>query len=241
MKLICWTPVIYDKKGFKKEGDKPFLPSDTIKEAITSAIIFYYIKKDKEIENKIKKYLLKNGLNLKEISKDIKNIVLNKYSILDNLEIPDKIYLPKDDIKKEYIEIFDIREKKEIKRFQTEVFKGIIEIDINSPHIEKIKAAAHSYAEALAKIEHSFLKDHPLDKKFYEPLLNEIKSWEIPLRIGMWTEVTFKGDLLFFWRIKEIREKLLKELNIDILPRYIIYAPREKQTTGWIELKTNEE
>jgi hypothetical protein len=133
MKLICWTPVIYDKKGFKKEGDKPFLPSDTIKEAITSAIIFYYIKKDKEIENKIKKYLLKNGLNLKEISKDIKNIVLNKYSILDNLEIPDKIYLPKDDIKKEYIEIFDIREKKEIKRFQTEVFKGCLLYTSPSP------------------------------------------------------------------------------------------------------------
>jgi hypothetical protein len=53
----------------------------------------------------------------------------------------------------------------------------------------------------------------------------------------MWTEVTFKGDLLFFWRIKEIREKLLKELNVDILPRYIIYIPKEKQTIGWVELK----
>lgn len=241
MELICWTPVIYDKKGFKKEGDKPFLPSDTIKEAITSAVIFYYIKKDKEIENKIKKYLLKDGLNLKEISKDIKNIVLNKYQILDNLEMPEKIYLSKENIKKEFIEIFDLREKKEIKRFQTEIFKGIIELDIKSPHIEKIKAAAHSYAEALAKIEHSMLKGHPLGKKFYEPLLNDIKTWEIPLRIGMWTEVTFKGDLLFFWRIKEVREKLLKELNVDILPRYIIYIPREKQTTGWVELKTNKE
>jgi hypothetical protein len=240
MQLICWTPVIYSKKGFKRdENNKPFLPGEVIKEAITSAVIFYYIKKDKEIENKVKKYLLKDELNLDEVSKDVKEIVLNKYPILDNLEIEDKIYLPEDEIKKEYIELFDLKKEQEVKRFQTETFKGIIDINIKSPHIEKIKVAAHSFAEALAKIEHSMLKDHPLGQNFYEALLNDIKTWEIPLRIGMWTKVSFKGNLLFFWRIKEVREKLLKELKIDIRPRYIIYIPKEKQTTGWIELKNS--
>ena len=238
MELICWSPVIFGRKGFPRDDEgKPFLPSNVFKEAITSAVIFYYIKKDREIENKVKKYLLKSGLNIKEVSKDIKDIVLEKYPILDNLEIPERTYLPEKEIKEEYIEVFDLKEWIDVKGFKTEVFKGIIPLDVKSPYLEKIKAAAHSYGEALARIEHSFLKEHPLAKIFYEPLINDMKKWDIPLRIGMWTEVSFKGDLLFFWRIKEIREKLLKELKVDIRPRYILYLPKEKQTTGWTELK----
>jgi len=82
------------------------------------------------------------------------------------------------------------------------------------------------------------LKEHPLSSRFYEPLINDIKKWQIPLRVGMWTEVSFKGDLLFFWRIKEVREKLIKQLKTDIRPRYVLYLPDEKQTTGWVEIKT---
>ncbi|NPA58343.1 MAG: hypothetical protein GXN94_03495, partial [Aquificae bacterium] len=79
---------------------------------------------------------------------------------------------------------------------------------------------------------------HPLAKLFYEPLIDRMKKWDIPLRVGMWTEVSFKGDLLFFWRIKEVREYLIKKLKVDIRPRYVLYLPKEKQTTGWIEIKT---
>ncbi len=239
MELICWTPVLFSRNGFPRDEDgKPFLPGNVFKEAITSAVIFYYIKKDKEIENKVRKYLLKEGLNIKDVAKDVKNIVLEKYPVLDNLDIPERTYLPENDIKEEYIEVFDLKEWIDVKGFRTEVFKGTVEVSISSPHIEKLKAAAHSFTEALAKMEHSMLKDHPLAKLFYEPLINDLKKWEIPLRIGLWTEVSFKGDLLFFWRIKEIREKILKELKVDIRPRYVLYLPREKQTTGWTELKT---
>ena len=238
MEIVSWTPTIYSRKGFPKDKNgKPFFPKETFVEAITTAVIFYYTKKDKEIENKIKKYLLKDNLNIDTIARDIKKIVLSKYPVLDNLELPDKVYIPEEDIKEEYVEIFDLKEWIDVKGFKTEVFKGIVDLKINSPNIEKIKAAAHSYAEALAKMEHSLLKEHPFAKQFYEPLIDDLKKWEIPLRIGLWTEVKFKGKLLFFWKIKEVREKLIKDLKIDIRPRYVIYSPKEKQTTGWIEIK----
>ena len=239
MELLCWTSLIFSREGFPRDEEgKPFLPSNTIKEAITSAIIFYYIKKDKEIENKVRKYLNREILNIKEVVKDIKEIVLEKYNILEDLKIPEKIYLPQENIEEKYVEVFDLKDWVSVDSFKTEVFKGIVNLDISSPNIEKIKAAAHSFAEALAKMEHSMLKEHPLAKNFYESLIPEIKQWEIPLRIGMWTEHRFKGNLLFFWKIKEIREKLIKTLKIDIKPRYVIYIPRENATTGWSELKT---
>ncbi len=206
MKLITWTPIIFSRKGFPRDAEgRPFLPRNVFEEALTSAIIFYYTKKDKEIENKIKKYLLKTGLKLEEISQDVKNIVLDKYPILDNLEIPEITYIDEKDLKERYVEIFDLKEWIDIKGFRTEVYTGTIEIEINSPHLEKLKASAHSYAEALAKIEMGFLKEHPLVDIFYKPLLNDLKKWDIPLRLGLWTETKFKGDLLFFWRIKEVR------------------------------------
>jgi len=238
MEMLCWTPVVFSRKGFPRDEEgKPFLPRNVFTEAITSAVIFYYIKKDREIENRVKRYLLEEKLDIKTVADDIRDIVLKKYPVLENLSIPERVYLPEKDIREEYIEIFDLKEWIDVKGFKTEIFKGIVDIPIKSPYIEKLKAAAHSYAEALARIEHSFLKDHPLAKLFYEPLINDLKKWDVPLRVGLWTEVSFKGNLLFFWRIKEVREKIMKELNVDIRPRYVLYLPKEKQTTGWVEIK----
>ncbi|WP_457638782.1 hypothetical protein [Persephonella sp.] len=238
MELISWTPVIFGRSGFPRDEEgKPFLPRNVFTEAVTSAVIFYYIKKDREIENKVKKYLLSDSLNIKEVAEKVKRIVLDKYPVMENLDIPERIYLPEDQIKERYVELFDLKEWIDVKGFKTEVFTGIVPVEINSPYIEKIRSAAHSYAEALARMEHSMLKDHPLAKQFYEPLINDMKKWDIPLRIGMWTEVSFKGDLLFFWKIKEVREKLLKTIKTDIRPRYVLFLPKEKQTTGWTELK----
>ena len=238
MQLIAWTPIIFSRKGFlRDEENRPYLPRNVFEEAITSAVIFYYIKKDKALEHKVKKYLTTKGLKLEEIAKDIKRMVLEKYPVMDQLEIPERVYLPEEKIRKEYVEIFDLKEKIDIGGFKTEVFKGTVDVEINSPHIEKLKAACHSYAEALARMEKDLLEDHPLAEIFYNELLNELKHWEIPLRLGMWTEVHFKGDLLFFWRIKEVRNFLIKELGIDIRPRYVLYLPKERATSGWSELK----
>ncbi|NPA12367.1 MAG: hypothetical protein GXO45_00105 [Aquificae bacterium] len=237
MEMLTYSPVIYSKEGFPRDNGKPYLPKETFLEAITSAVIFYYTKKDKEIENRIKKYLLSEGVRIEEVSETVKQIVLDKYPILDDLQLPEKVYLPQESIKQEYVEVFDLREWIDTDGFKTEAFFGSVDINIQSPHIEKLKAVCHSYVEALLRIEHSFLKEHYLAKLFYEPLMNEVKKWDMPLRIGMWTGVSFKGDLLFFWRIKEVREYLIKKLHIDIRPRYILYIPRRKETTGWVNIK----
>ncbi len=238
MYLTTYTPIMFSRNGFPRDkAGNPYLPGNVIKEALESATIFYYIKKDREIENKVKNYLTTEKLRLKEISKKVKEFVFKKHPVLENLNLPEIIYLPEKNIREEYIEIFDLKEWIDLKGFKTEVFTGVLEINISSPHIEKLKSAAHSYAEALAKMELSFLKEHPLSEIFYQPLINNLKKWEVPLRIGMWTEVTFKGDLLFFWRIKEVRERIIKDLGIDIRPRYILYLPRLKQTTGWSYLE----
>ncbi len=238
MLLLSWTPFIFSRNGFPRDNKgNPFLPGNVITESIKTAIVFYYIKKDKEIERKVKNLVLGENLNLNHLVKSIRDIVFSKYNLLDNFEIQERIYLNPEKIRLSYVEVFDLKEWIDIRGFKTEVYKDNLNIEINIPSIEKVKAACHSYAEALAKIEHSFLKEHPLAKLFYEPLINELKHWELPLRIGLWTEVRFGGNLLFFWKIKEVREKFIKKHNIDIRPRYVLYFPKEKATSGWSELR----
>ncbi|NPB05809.1 MAG: hypothetical protein GXO08_05475 [Aquificae bacterium] len=242
MKLLTWTPIIFSRKGFPRDEEgKPFLPKNAFEEAITSAVIFHHLKKDKALAHRVKQYLTTSGLKLDEVAKTVKRMVLEKYPVMDELKLPERVYLPEDRIKEEFVEVFDLKEKVNVKGFRTEVFKGSVEVPIESPHLDKLKAAAHSFAEALARMEKDLLEDHPLALFFYEELLNELKRWEIPLRLGMWTEVHFKGDLLFFWKIKEVRDFIMKELGIDIRPRFVLYLPRERATSGWCELKTAEE
>ena len=74
--LINWTPVAFEK-GFLEYENGKFIPRNTILEALESAVVFYYIKKDKEIEKLIKRYLTTKP-KLKEISKEVKKIVFSK-------------------------------------------------------------------------------------------------------------------------------------------------------------------
>ncbi len=238
MELLTWTPVIFSRKGFPRdEAGRPFLPGNSIKEAITSAVIYYYIKKDKDIENRVKAYLLKKGLKPSEVIDRIKEIILDKYPVLNGLEIPERLDLSKGEVYETRAEVFNLKKWEDEESFKVEVFKGVVELPISSPYLEKLKAAGHSFCEALVRMEMGMLKDHPLVETFYKPLLNDMKKWEIPLRVGMWTEVKFKGHLLFFWRIKEVRNALMEELKVDIRPTKVIYLPRERCTTGWCEAK----
>ena len=117
-----------------------------------------------------------------------------------------------------------------------EVFKGVIDVKIEG--IEKLKAALTSYARGLAEYEHKELEGSELEK-YIVSLQNSIANeWEMTLRIGAWTSTPYKGDLLFFWRIKEMRQKLLKEFKIDIRPKDILFIPKFKEFVGWCEYTT---
>ncbi len=234
--INAWSPISFSKDGFLEDENGKFLPKNTILEAFESATIFYYIKRDKEIEYLVKKYLMQKP-KIKEISKMVKKIVFDKYQVLEELEIPQKIYLDRANIKEEFIKVFDLEKKEFIDEFKLEVFKGAIDIKIN--YNEKIKNISKSYSRALAEYEHKALKGSEFENLIIDIQNSIANEWEVPLRVGVWTNTPYKGDLMFFWKIKEIREYLLKHLKIDIRPKNILYIPRTKEFLGWIELRKN--
>ncbi len=237
--LVFWYPVMM-KKGFLEDENGKFIPRNEILEALESAVVFYYVKKDKEIEKLVRKYLMDKP-KLKEVSKEIKKIVFNKYPILNGIEIPEKIYLDSSKISEELVKVFDLEKKEFVRSFRGEVFRGAIEdVEIKSENMEKIKNACLAYSRALSEYEHKALKDSELED-FVVNIQNSIANeWEIPIRVGEWTLTPYKGDLLFFWRDKEVREYLLKELKKDIRPKDVLFIPRTNEFLGWSEIKTND-
>jgi len=235
--LIFWSATSFEKEGFLEDENGKFLPRNAILEALESAALFYYIKKDKKLENLVKKYLL-NRPKLKEISKEVKKRVFEKYPILEGIEIPEKIYLQNENISNELVKVFDLEKKDFVKSFRMDVYKGVLEdVKIKSNNMEKIKNACLAYSRALAEYEHKALKDTEFEDLIVEIQNNIANEWEIPIRIGHWTNTPYKGDLLFFWRVKEVRDYLLKHLHIDIRPKDVLYLPRTNEFLGWGEIK----
>jgi hypothetical protein len=234
--LIFWTPTAFER-GFLEDENGKFLPRNAILEALESAVVFYYIKKDKELEKLVRKYLMDKP-KIKEISKEVKKRVFDKYPVLEGIEIPEKIYLNEENISNELIKVFDLEKKEFVRSFTLDVFKGVIEdVKIKSNNLEKIKNACLAYARALSEYEHKELKNTEFESIIADIQNKIANEWEIPLRVGYWTNTPYKGDLLFFWRIKEVREYLLKELHIDIRPKDVLYLPRTKEFLGWGEIK----
>jgi len=235
--LIFWSPTSVEKEEFLEDENGKFLQKNEILEALESAVVFYYIKKDKALEKAVTKYLTQKS-KLKEISKEIKKIVFEKYSILEGIEIPEKIYLPKENIRKELVKVFDLEKKEFVKSFYVETFKGVLEdVEIKSSNMEKIKNASKAYARSLLEYEHKALKDTEFEDLIVEYQNQVVNEWEIPIRVGRWTNTPYKGDLLFFWRIKEVRDYLLKNLHIDIRPKDVLYLSRSNEFLGWGEIK----
>ncbi|WP_457563922.1 hypothetical protein [Caminibacter pacificus] len=235
--LIFWSGTSFEKNGFLEDENGKFIPRNAILEALESAVVFYYIKKDKELERLVTKYLMEKP-KLKEISKEVKKRVFEKYPVLDGIEIPEKIYLPEENISNELVKVFDLEKKEFTKSFHMDVFKGVLEdVKIKSQNLEKIKNACKSYARALAEYEHKALKETEFEDLMVEIQNNIANEWEIPIRVGHWTNTPYKGDLLFFWRVKEVRDYLLKHLHIDIRPKDVLYLPRTNEFLGWGEIK----
>jgi len=64
--LICWSPIAFAKEGFLEDEKGKYLPKNVIVEALESAVVFYYVKKDKQIEKLVTKYLMQTP-KLKDI------------------------------------------------------------------------------------------------------------------------------------------------------------------------------
>ncbi len=236
--LIAWNAIAYEKGEFLRDENGVFIPRNEFIEAIESALVFYLIKKDKALENTLKSYILKlkKDFKIKSLAKEIKKKVFEKYPI--DIIIDEKVYLPKDGIKKTLIKRFDFEQKEFVEEFQVETFKGVIEdFTFESSSMQLIKNALVSYARALADIEHKELKETFLEEHIIE-LKNLIANeWDNTLRVGRWTKTPYKGDLLFFWKVKEVRQRLLRDFKIDIRPKDILFIPKEKEFLGWCELK----
>ncbi len=234
--LIAWNAIAPEKGEFLRDEVGAYLPKNEIEEAIRSALIFYLIKKDKALENSVKRLILSTDTRpkLKNLAKAVAQMVFERYPI--EITLPQKIYLPKEGIQKVAIERFDYAKKEFVERFESEIFKGTIEdFAIESDNLQRIKTALLSYARGLAEQEHK-----ELEGTILEPYIVEIQNlianeWQHTLRIGAWTKTPYKGDLLFFWRIKEVREKLLREFRLDIRPKDILFVPKFKEFLGWSE------
>ena len=234
--LVAWNAIAPESGEFLQDENGAYIPRNEVLEAIQSALVFYLIKKDKALENMVKKRILATDTKpkLKALAKDIKELVFTKYPI--SIDIPEKIYLPNKGIEKVWVERFDFQTKEFVERIKTQIFKGVIEeFTIESNNLQRIKTALLSYARGLAEQEHKELAGTILEPYIVEVQNKIANEWENTLRIGAWTKTPYKGDLLFFWRIKEVREKLLKEFKLDIRHKDILFIPKYKEFLGWCE------
>ncbi len=243
MRLITWSKILARRGRFPRDDEgRPYVPGFYLADALKDAVVFYFVKKDRSLESRVRRYLTKENLDIGEVANRVYDIVFERYPVLGEVKVPDRIYPDPDGIRTVTVEIFDLRKGYDVDDFRSESFSGVLEIDLNVPDgaMEKIRYAGRSFTEALIKMEMGMLEDHPLVEEFYQPLINEIREWEIPLRLGKWTTAPHGGRLLFFWRIKEVRERIKRDYGIDIRPVKVLYLPRDRATAGWSELRREE-
>ena len=226
-RLTTWTPVITE--------DGRFHPED-LKEAIESAWVFYHIKKDKTIENAVRRYLMSGEVNLDEMVERVRQIVKERHPL--NLEVE----VLQDDTHTEeiYVEPYVISDDVDDEGFRAKAFSGNVLLDIKSNvNYPKLKSVGQSYTEGILKTEMKiFGEESELLKSIYQDLLNEMKNeWDIPLRMGIFNRNRFGGNLLFFWRIKDVREYLLRKLKFDIRPSEALYIVKYNTVPGFVELR----
>ncbi|GEM_PF-792477 len=239
--FLSWTPLLNGKKGFPRDRrGNPYIPGRFLIQAVQSSIIFYYTGKDKFVEKRIRRYLT-GGFRAAKVVPDMLNIVIDRYDVLTGFWVPDRIYIPSENVRTVTAVVYDIEKDEEVEAIDVEAFIGTTTFKINMKAPEKIKAAAHSFSESLARIERDFVEEIEPLKKFYDEYINELKKQQIPLRMGWWTDNRYDGSLLFFWKIKEVRDEIIKKFGIDILPRRIIYVVSENAPAGWGEIKITPE
>ena len=186
------------------------------------------------MEKRVKKAILsaKSKDEVFEVALSLKNEFSQKLDI----EIEDKIYLNGGNISKKEILVIDLDSKEVKESFQAQTFIGQIDIEIKN--IFSFKAALTSYARAVGEFIHHHLKESPFEESITQ-IQNQIANeWNIALLIGNWHKNSKKDELFFFWRIKEVRDKLIKDFNLDIKPNFVYYSKKDKSFTNWCEYST---
>jgi hypothetical protein len=232
--LIAWSAIAPTNGAFKRDENRAYIDGNEIKNSIEAAILFYMVKKDKNLQHLIKSHLLKFK-NLDSVAKEIKEIAFSKNNF--KIELDDKIYLPREGIKKVWIDIFNLEAKKFEDSFKSEVFRGVIDLKIDFSDENLIKNALLSFSRSFSEHLHKSLKDTPLEEAIIN-IQNQIANeWENSLILGKISKSEIKKEFLFFYKIKEVRDRILKDLKYDILPKDIFYISGSKELLGWCELK----
>ncbi len=226
-RLITWTPVI--------TGDGRFHEGDLI-EALESAWVFYHLKKDRSIEKAVRRYLMGGKVDLEHLADEVRRIVKYKYPLDLHVEVLE------DDTHTEevYVEPFVLSHDADDEGFRAKVFSGSLLLDIRgSVDYPKLRAVGLSYTEGVVKAEMKiFGEESELLRSIYLDLLNGIKNeWDVPLRVGIFNRNRLGGNLLFFWRIKEVRDYLLRKLGFDIRPSGVLYIVKYNTVPGFVELR----
>ncbi len=240
MLLLTWARVLPKGRRFPRdEAGKPYLPGDYLTEALKDAVVFYFVKKDRALESEIRRHLTSGRLEVETLSGKVYDMVFGRYPLLESLKVPDSIPLDEGGISTVTVEVLDLRKGYEVKDFRTEAYYGTLEVpvEVEGEVWDRLRYAGRSFTEALIKMERGLLEEHPLLEEFYSNLLNEVREWEVPIRVGRWTTAPHGGRLLFFWRIKEVRERILREYGVDIRPTKVLYLPRDRATAGWSEMR----
>ncbi len=216
----------------------PELGATDIREAFHAAHIFYYIKKDRGIENAVRKYLRSESIHLEKMVHHVQQLVERKYPFDMQIRMVENHLRPVD------VEVVPLALEEDVdtERFRTRGWVGEALLDVStSTSPARLRAIGLSYTESILDAEYHIFKElfelfYPELETLYIQLMGEIKTrWEIPLRMGMFNRNRFGGHFLFFWRIKEVREYIRRRLRFDIRPREILYLPRYQTIPGLVE------
>jgi hypothetical protein len=235
--FICEHGITVKNFKFPKDKNGKFLPAEYLLEPIESALLFYFIKKDKAMQKRVSKMILSNDIkDINSLVDEIKSEVFSKNSV--KIAVKDRIYLDKETVERAVIKEFSYLEKEFTASFDGEIYRGVIDIsniDIGQLSLEKFSLALLGFSQALANYEHKMLKGSSLEEDIAY-LQNKIANeWNSSIRIGEWNSSSLRGYFLFFWRVKEIREHLLKRLDFDILPKDTYFIKKRREFLGWSE------
>ena len=241
--LIAWTTLIADTdKGFPKEEGQALLPGSLLREAIENAWVFYWVKKDKSLQNRALRHLenLQGEEAFVQAAEAVRTMVFDLHP-LEGLEIPDQTPLPPKGLRRRHIEVFDLEEKKVSREFEALSFRGTIPaLRIVSPQWEKIRTALTSFARSLAEYEHKHLAGTYLEESCAAIQNSIANEWESALRLGAWSNAPHGGGLFFFWRFPELRRRLMKRHRLDLLPTELYIISGDREMLGWCEYRSEE-